>query len=70
MRPSPRVGSTPAPCRSSFGYDKYAKRFLGGYCFRFIRRFSLAAMTERIANAVGCCMPCSEWDLSAAEAYG
>jgi len=27
-------------------------------------------MTERIANAVCCCMPCSERDLRVAEAYG
>ena len=36
----------------AFNVDKYARRYLGGYCFRFNRRFSLAAMTERIANAV------------------
>jgi hypothetical protein len=30
----------------------------------------MAAMTERIANAVCCCMPCSERDLRVAEAYG
>ena len=51
------------------GYDKYARRYLGGYCFRFNRRFSMVAMTERIANAV-CCLPCSERDLRVAEAYG
>ncbi len=39
-------------------------------CFRFNRRFSLAAMTERIANAVCWCMPCTERDLRVAEAYG
>jgi len=53
-----------------FNFDKYARRYLGGYCFRFNRRFSLAAMTERIANAVCCCMPCTERDLRVAEAYG
>ena len=50
--------------------EKYAKRYLGGTCFRFNRRFSLAAMTERIANAVCCCMPCTERDLRIAEACG
>jgi hypothetical protein len=30
----------------------------------------MVAMTERIANAVCCCMPCSERDLRVAEAYG
>jgi hypothetical protein len=30
----------------------------------------MAEMTERIANAVCCCMPCTERDLRLAEAYG
>jgi hypothetical protein len=51
-------------------FDKYARRYLGGFCFRFNRRFSMAAMTERIANAVCCCTPCTERDLRLAEAYG
>jgi len=54
----------------AFNFDKYAKRYLGGYCFRFNRRFSLPAMTERIANAVCCCIPCTERDLRVAESYG
>jgi transposase-like protein len=54
----------------AFNFDKYAKRYLGGYCFRFNRRFSLPAMTERIANAVCCCIPCTERDLRIAESYG
>ena len=49
----------------AFNFDKYLSR----YCFRFNRRFSLAAMTERIANAVCCCMPCTERDLRVAEFY-
>ena len=49
--------------------DKYARRYLGGFCFRFNRRFSMIAMTERIANAVCCCTPCTERDLRLAEAY-
>ena len=52
------------------GYEKYARRYLGGYCFRFNRRFSMAGMTERIVNAVCCCMPVKERDLRVAEAYG
>jgi hypothetical protein len=36
----------------AFNFDKYARRYLGGYCFRFNRRFSLAAMTERIAKSL------------------
>jgi len=54
----------------AFNFDKYARRYLGGYCFRFNRRFAMAAMTERIANAVCCCMPSTERDLRVAEAYG
>ena len=54
----------------AFNFDKYARRYLGGHCFRFNRRFSLAEMTERIANAVCCCKPCSERNLRVAEAYG
>jgi transposase-like protein len=54
----------------AFNFDKYARWYLGGYCFRFNRRFSMAAMTERIANAVCCCMPCTERVLRVAEAYG
>jgi len=52
------------------GYEKYARRYLGGYYFRFNRRFSMATMTERIASAVCCCMPCTERDLRLAAAYG
>ena len=51
----------------AFNFDKYARCYLGGYCFRFNRRFSLVAMTERIDNAVCCCMPCTEQDLRVAE---
>ena len=54
----------------AFNFDKYARRYLGGYCFRFNRRFSMATMTDRIANAICCCMPCTESDLRVAEAYG
>ena len=54
----------------AFNFDKYARRYLGGYCFRFNRRFSMAGMTERIANAVCCCMPFTERDLRVAEVYG
>ena len=54
----------------AFNFDKYARRYLGGYCFRFNRRFAMAEMTARIANAVCCCMPCTERSLRVAEAYG
>jgi len=54
----------------AFDFGKYARRYLGGYCFRFNRRFAMAEMSERIANAVCCCMPCTERDLRVAELYG
>ena len=54
----------------ALNFDDYARRYLGGYCFRFNRRFSMDAMTERIANAVCCCIPCTERDLRIEEAYG
>ena len=56
----------------AFNFDKYAQRYMGGFCFRFrfIRRFSMAAMTERIANAVCCCTHCTERDLRLAELMG
>lgn len=54
----------------AFNFNKYARRYLGGFCFRFNRRFAIAQMAERIVNAVCCCMPCTERDLRVAEAYG
>ena len=54
----------------AFNFDKYARRYLGGFCFRFNRRLSLVAMTERIANAVCVCKPYPERALRVAEAYG
>jgi transposase-like protein len=54
----------------AFNFDKYARRYFGGYCYRFNRRFSLAEMTERIAKAVSCCMPCTEPDLRFVKAHG
>jgi transposase-like protein len=54
----------------AFNFDKYARRYLGGFCFRFNRRFEMAAMTKRIAHAVCCCMPCPERALRVAEVYG
>jgi hypothetical protein len=54
----------------AFNFDKYARRYLGGYCFRFNRRFSMAGMTERIPNSVCCCVSRIERDLRIAEVYG
>ena len=54
----------------SFNFDKYARSHLGGFCFRFNRRFAMSAMTERIVNAICCCMSSKERDLRGAEAYG
>jgi hypothetical protein len=53
----------------AFNFDKYAKRYLGGFCFLFNRRFKMAAMTERIANAVCVCKPFPERALRVAELY-
>ena len=36
----------------AFNFDKYTRRYLGGFCFRSNRHFALARITERIANAV------------------
>jgi hypothetical protein len=54
----------------AFNFDKYTRRYLGGFCFRFNRRFAMAEMTERIANAICCFMPFTERDLRVAEVYG
>lgn len=54
----------------AFSFDKYARRYLGSYCFRFNRRFAMAEMTDRIADAIYCCMPCTDRDLRVAEIYG
>jgi hypothetical protein len=40
----------------AFDFYKYARRYLGGYCFRFNIPFSLLAITEGIANAFCCCI--------------
>ena len=53
----------------AFNIVKYARRHLGGHCFGFNSRFSRAAMTERIPNAVCCCNHFTERDLCVAEAY-
>jgi hypothetical protein len=51
---------------NAFYFDKYAKRYLGRSCFLFNRLFKMAAMTERIANAVCVCKPCPERSLRVA----
>lgn len=55
---------------NAFNFDKFARHYLGGYCFRFNKRFLMAQMTKRIANAACCCMRWRERDLRVAEAYG
>ena len=52
-----------------FNFDKYSKHYLGGFCFLSSRRFKMAAMMERIANAVCVCNPCPERALRVAELY-
>jgi len=51
----------------AFNFDKYARRYLDGFCFLVNRRFMMAAMTERITNAVCGCKPCPERTLRVAE---
>jgi hypothetical protein len=53
----------------SFNFEKHGKRYLGGFCFLFNRRFKMAAMTERIVNVVCVCKPRPERALRAAELY-
>jgi transposase-like protein len=54
----------------AFNFDKYARRYLGAFCFRFNRRFNLAAMTERLLNAACCCGPRPERVLRLTELPG
>ncbi|MCP9874611.1 hypothetical protein KBY92_13780 [Synechococcus sp. Cruz CV-v-12] len=54
----------------AFNFVKYARRYLRCFFFRFNRHFAMVEMTERIANAACCCMPCTEHNLKFAEAYG
>ncbi len=46
----------------AFNFGKVARRYPGGFCFRFNRRFAMPEMIDRIANSVCCCMPCTEHD--------
>jgi len=55
---------------NAFYFDKYARRYLGGYCYRFNRHFAMAYMTERISNAACSSMSSTERDLRVAEIYG
>ena len=43
----------------AFNFNKYARRYRGGFCFRFNPRFAMAAMTERIAHVVCCWQSCA-----------
>ena len=52
--------------RPSAIWAPVARRYLSGYCFRFNRRYSMVAMTERIAYAVCWCGPATESDLRVA----
>ena len=38
-------------------HRKYAKRYLAEFCYRFNRRFDLAAMLPRLLNALVTCRP-------------
>jgi hypothetical protein len=43
-----------------FNFNKYVKPYLGEICLLLNRHFKMAAMMERIANAVCVCKPCPE----------
>jgi hypothetical protein len=51
-------------------FDKYAKRYLGGFCFRFNRRIEMKMMTNRIANAIFFCKSCPKRALMVGEFMG
>lgn len=48
-------------------FDKYGDRYLGAFCYRFNRRFSLEGMTDRIVDAVCNCTARLERLLNEAE---
>jgi hypothetical protein len=47
----------------SFKFVKYAKRYLGGFCFRFNRQFDMAGMAQEILGVDCRCIPASETEL-------
>ena len=51
----------------AFNFEKYSKRYLGAFSFRFNRRFNLEKMTDRLLNAACCCGPRPERFLRQAE---
>lgn len=38
-----------------FKFNKYARQYLGGFCFGSSRLFNLLGMTDRLINAACCC---------------
>jgi hypothetical protein len=54
----------------SFDFDKYARRYKGNLLFHLNWHFVMAETTKQMANAVSCCMPCTERDPKIAEVYG
>ena len=70
---NPLLGNLKTSFSSTFhtcNFEKYAWRNLGGYCFRYNHRFSMAGMTERIPNVACCRLPLTESDLKVAKVYG
>jgi hypothetical protein len=42
----------------SFGFAKYARRYLAEYQYRFNRRFNLGTILQRLLRAAAVTLPC------------
>ena len=53
----------------SFGFRKYAERYLGAIAYRFNRRFDLHALPNRLRVAAVLCGPCPAQRIRLAETH-
>jgi transposase-like protein len=53
----------------SFGFSKYAERYLGAIAYRFNRRFDLHALPNRLLVAAAFCGPCPAQRIRLAETH-
>jgi len=53
----------------SFGFSKYAERYLGAIAYRFNRRFDLHALHNRLLVAAALCGPCPAPRIRSAETH-
>jgi hypothetical protein len=51
----------------SFGFSRYAERYLGAIAYRFNRRFDLHALPARLLVAAARCEPCPLHQIRLAE---